>query len=87
MRKGEDLTRFNNIAIQGTPQMAADKEATSLSRVHSYYSTCNLSRKERPKWRWMDNVNDDLKETGDSRVRRRMIGLIGCYAVLRGLAK
>ena len=29
-----DLTRFNNIAIQGTPQMAVDKEAISLSRVY-----------------------------------------------------
>ena len=29
------LTRFNKIAIQGTPQMAVDKEAISLSRVYS----------------------------------------------------
>ena len=29
------LTRFNKIAIQGTPQMAVDKEANSLSRVYS----------------------------------------------------
>ena len=43
-----DLTRFNKIAIQGTPQMAVDKEAISLSRVYSYdskytcpYSMCN----------------------------------------------
>ena len=28
-----DLTIFNKIAIQGTPQMAVDKEANSLSRV------------------------------------------------------
>ena len=28
------LTRFNKIAIQGTPQMAVDKEAISLSRVY-----------------------------------------------------
>ena len=28
------LTIFNNIAIQGTPQKAADKEAISLSRVY-----------------------------------------------------
>ena len=42
------LTRFNKIAIQGTPQMAIDKEAISLSRVYSYdfkctcrYSMCN----------------------------------------------
>ena len=42
------LTRFNKIAIQGTPQMAVDKEAISLSRVYSYdfkctcrYSMCN----------------------------------------------
>ena len=31
-----DLARFNKIAIQGTPQMAVDKEAISLSRVYSY---------------------------------------------------
>ena len=36
------LTRLNKIAIQGTPQMAADKEAICLSRVHSYYSKGNL---------------------------------------------
>ena len=29
-----DLTRFNKIAIQGTPQMAVDREAISLSRVY-----------------------------------------------------
>ena len=39
----EDLTRFNKIAIQGTPQMVVDKEAIlCLSRVYSYYSKCNL---------------------------------------------
>ena len=37
-----DLTRFNKIAIQGSPQMAVDKEAISLSRVYSYYSKRNL---------------------------------------------
>ena len=37
-----DLTRFNKIATQGAPQMAVDKEANSLSRVHSYYSKFNL---------------------------------------------
>ena len=37
------LTRFNKIAIQGTPQMAVDKEAIiCLSRVYSYYFKCNL---------------------------------------------
>ena len=36
------LTRLNKISIQGTPQMAVDKEATCLSAVHSYYSTCKL---------------------------------------------
>ena len=36
------LTRFNKIAIQGTPQMAVDKEAVCLSRVYSYYYKCNL---------------------------------------------
>ena len=34
------LTRFNKIAIQGTLQMAVDKEAISLSRVYSYDSRC-----------------------------------------------
>ena len=33
-----DLTRFNKIAIQGTPQMAVDKEAICLSRVYSSIS-------------------------------------------------
>ena len=38
----EDLTRFNKIAIQGTPQIAVDKEAIiCLSRVYSYYSKGN----------------------------------------------
>ena len=32
------LTRFNKIAIQATAQMATDKEAVSLSRVHMYLS-------------------------------------------------
>ena len=39
------LTRtrfFNKIAIQGTPQMAVDKEAICLSRVYSYYPKCNF---------------------------------------------
>ena len=34
------LTRFNKIAIQGTHQMAVDKEAISLSRVYSYDFKC-----------------------------------------------
>ena len=38
-----DFTRFNKIAIEGTHQMAVDKEAISLSIVYSYYSKCNLS--------------------------------------------
>ena len=33
-RRFQDLARFNKIAIQGTPQMAVDKEAISLSRVY-----------------------------------------------------
>ena len=39
-----DLTRFNKIAIQGTPQMAVDKEDICLSRVYrySYYPKCNF---------------------------------------------
>ena len=37
------LTRFNKIAIQGTPPMAVDKEALiCLSRVYSYYFKCNF---------------------------------------------
>ena len=40
--KNEVLTRFNKIAIQGTPQMAVDKEAICLSRVYSYYPKCNF---------------------------------------------
>ena len=37
------ITRFNKIAIQGTPQMAVDKEALiCLSRVYSYYFKCNF---------------------------------------------
>ena len=40
---GIDLTRFNKIAIHGTPQMAVDKEAIiCLSRVYSYYCKCNF---------------------------------------------
>ena len=39
------LTRFNKIAIQGTPQMAVDKEAIiCLSRVYSYYFKCNFPK-------------------------------------------
>ena len=38
----KDLTRFNKIAIQGTPQMAVDNEAICLSRVYSYYPKCNF---------------------------------------------
>ena len=36
------LTTFNKIVIQGTLQMAVDKEAICLSRVYSYYFKCNL---------------------------------------------
>ena len=36
------LTRLNNIAIQGTPQMAVDKEAICVPRVYSYYFKCNF---------------------------------------------
>ncbi len=43
MLKGNCLTRFNKITIQGTPQMAVDKEAICLSRVYSYYPKCNFS--------------------------------------------
>ena len=39
---GNDLARFNKIAIHGAPQMAVDKEAICLSRVYSYYSKCDL---------------------------------------------
>ena len=33
---------INKIAIQATAQMAADKEALGLSRVHMYESNCIL---------------------------------------------
>ena len=46
-----DLTRFNKIAIQGTPQMAVDKEARAhresthivIIIVTCPYTMCNLS--------------------------------------------
>ena len=34
VERAGSLTRFNKIAIQGTPQMAVDKEAISFSRVY-----------------------------------------------------
>ena len=37
------LTRFNKIAIPGTPQMAADKEAISLSRVYPYSTMLSVT--------------------------------------------
>ena len=37
-----NLTIFNMFASQGTPQMAVDNDAISLSRVDSYKSKCNL---------------------------------------------
>ena len=36
------LTQFGKIAIQATAQMAEDKEAIGLSRVHMYKSKCIL---------------------------------------------
>ena len=42
LRDFSNLTRFNKIAIHGTPQMAVDKEAICLSRVYSYYPKCNF---------------------------------------------
>ena len=36
------IFRFNKIAIQARAQMAADKEAVGLSRVHMYESKCIL---------------------------------------------
>ena len=36
------VSKFNKIAIQGTPQMAVEKEAICLSRVYSYYYKYNL---------------------------------------------
>ena len=39
-RRGRPNLRWKD-AIQGSPQMAADKKANSLSRVHSYYPKCN----------------------------------------------
>ena len=42
--EGEQRTgSLNKIAIQGTHQMAADKEAISVSRVYSHYSTCKTA--------------------------------------------
>ena len=39
----ENTFIFNKIAIQGTPQMAVDKEALiCLSRFYSYYFKCNF---------------------------------------------
>ena len=43
-KKGSRFNKINKIAIQGTPQMAVDKEAICLSRVYSYYPKCNLAR-------------------------------------------
>ena len=37
--KNEIHILFNTIAIQTTAEMAADKEAVGLSRVHMYEST------------------------------------------------
>ena len=42
-------TRFNKIAIQATAQMAADKEAVGLSRVHMYESKCMLPLRDNSK--------------------------------------
>ena len=42
-------TRFNKIAIQATVQMAADKEAVGLSRVHMYESKCMLPLRDNSK--------------------------------------
>ena len=39
------LKIFNKIAIQGTPHMAVDKEAMSLSRVYSYNNNNNITSK------------------------------------------
>ena len=49
---GEKVGRDNNGDVEiekyvtrlspNEPHMQADKEAISLSRIHSYYSTCNL---------------------------------------------
>ena len=36
------FNKIYKIAVHGTPQMAADKEAITLSGVYSYYSTCDL---------------------------------------------
>ena len=38
----ESVDCFNKIAIQARAQMAADKEAVGLSRVHMYESKCIL---------------------------------------------
>ena len=36
------LTRFNKIAIQATADMAADKEAVGLSRVHVHIKSAHV---------------------------------------------
>ena len=38
----DHLTRFNKIAIGGTPQMAADSEANILSRVYAIIMMATL---------------------------------------------
>ena len=38
--------RFKKLAIQARAQMAADKEAVGLSRVHMYESKCILPLRE-----------------------------------------
>ena len=40
--KVSDLTRLDNVAIHETPEVAADKEAFSLSRV--YYTILRICR-------------------------------------------
>ena len=40
--KVQESSFFNKIVIQGTLQMAVDKEGIFLSRVYSYYFKCNL---------------------------------------------
>ena len=45
IRDTRNLTIFNKIAIQGTPQMAVDKDAKiCLSRVYSCYFKCNFPK-------------------------------------------
>ena len=46
LRLGLDLTRFNKIAIQGTPQMAVDKQCSAqvFKRAGCHLKRAHLAR-------------------------------------------